>query len=100
MTRTKQTLRNVFSNAIQGRSQDFRLERGRGGVIVFIEKCSLLVDRLRRTSKCYIELRLCYKFTTLLFSLLSQSIQCLSHEIKLLQPLCTLLNRSITEALS
>ena len=24
-------------------------------MIVFIEKCSFLVDRLRRTSECYIE---------------------------------------------
>ena len=84
LTGTKQTLRNVFNNAIQGRSQDFPLEEGGGGgVIVFIEKCSLLAERLKRISECYIELRPCYESTTLLFTLLSQSIQCLSHEIKL-----------------
>ena len=44
-------------------------------MIVFLEECSLLVDRLRPTSECCIELRPCYKSTTLLFSLLSQSIQ-------------------------
>ena len=30
LTGTKQTLRNVFNNAIQGRSQDFPLEEGGG----------------------------------------------------------------------
>ena len=57
-------------------------------MIAFIEKCLLLVDRLRRPNECSIELRLCYKTTTLLLTLLSQSIQCLSHQNKLLQPLC------------
>ena len=66
-------------------------------MIAFMEKCSLL-ERL--TSECDIELRLsCIKSTTPPFALHSQSTQCLSHEIKLLQPLIFVsLNGSITEA--
>ena len=56
LTGTKQSLWNVFNNAIQERSQDFPLEgevEGGGGecvVIVSIEKYSLLVNRLRRVT--------------------------------------------------
>ena len=39
-------------DSLHGRSQDFPLG---GGVIVFIENCSLLVNRLGRISECYIE---------------------------------------------
>ena len=61
-----------------------------GGGDVFIEKCSILVDRHRRTSECYIEVErkegvgevgpplatapTTTKSTTLLFTLLFQSI--------------------------
>ena len=46
--------RTVF--IYRGHSQDFPFLGGGGSqVIVFIKKCSLLVDRLGRTSSCYIE---------------------------------------------
>ena len=40
----------------QGRSQDFPLGGG-GNEVIFLEKCSLLVDWLGRTSECYIEVK-------------------------------------------
>ena len=43
-----------FEQQSRGQSQDFPLGEG-VQVIVFIGKCSLLVDRLGRTSECYIE---------------------------------------------
>ena len=68
---------------------------GGGPIFFFFIENSLLVDRLRRTCEYYIELSPCYKSTTLLFSLLSQPIQRLSHEIKLLQPLCIIEKKQI-----
>ena len=36
--------------------QDFHLGRG-GAKVIFLEKCSLLVDRLGHTSECYTEVQ-------------------------------------------
>ena len=46
----------IYLCLMQGCSQDFSLEGGGGRQSdCFSEKCSLLVDSLRRTSECYIE---------------------------------------------
>ena len=44
----------LYSSSTQERSQDFPWG---GPEVILLEKCSLLVDQLGRTSECYIEVK-------------------------------------------